>query len=222
MRYSSDSQSVIETVSHDQDIIQKLVLAARQHPPGSRQRNHYLNQIIRLVQPKLWKYPTPFYAEALQQTWEYFAKTVCTTYDPTRATIATWLNAYLKYRHLDLVIHAQQQQQREQPIDEGHKHADGSPHVFDIPSHHYGSLSWLDELIEMVELDVDGRLQRICMKGRPEITAQTLILLRIPNETPWKKIAEQLGAPIPSLSSFYQRQCIPVVREMAAAIRTSA
>ena len=222
MLQSSAFQPISDSVNHEQHLIQELVLAARQHPAGSRQRNYYLNRIIKLVQPKLWKFSTPYYADALQQTWAYFAKTVCTTYDPSRASIATWLNTYLKYRHRDLMIRAQIQRQREQSIDGGFEHADGSTQILYIPSPTYGSLSWLDELIEMVELDADGHLQRTCMKGRPDITVQTLILLRIPTETPWKEISHRFGVPIPSLSSFYQRHCIPILREMAESIRATA
>jgi hypothetical protein len=36
--------------------------------------------------------PSSYYADALQQTWLHFSKHICTTYDPDRASVVTWLN----------------------------------------------------------------------------------------------------------------------------------
>ena len=87
----------------------QLVETACAHPPGSPQRQRGLTQIVRLVTPKLWRASKAYYADALQQTWIYFCRNLCeaTTgraYDSTKASIPTWLNAYLKRRLQDFQI----------------------------------------------------------------------------------------------------------------------
>ncbi|MBN3889587.1 MAG: hypothetical protein HWQ43_10575, partial [Nostoc sp. JL31] len=86
-----------------------LVAQARRHPPGSPQRQKLLTQIIRLTQGKLWKENTPYYQDALQQTWLYFCRNVCDgmtgqAYDSTQGSVITWLDAYLKRRLQDFYV----------------------------------------------------------------------------------------------------------------------
>jgi hypothetical protein len=37
-------------------------------------------------------------------------------------------------------------------------------------------------------------------------------LRRLPPETSWEKLSQELGIPISSLSTFYQRKCLPKLR----------
>ncbi|MDX2231589.1 MAG: hypothetical protein NW220_18270 [Leptolyngbyaceae cyanobacterium bins.349] len=83
----------------------------------------------------------------------------------------------------------------------------------DIPTRKYGSLSLLEEVIEWVKTDSDRNLQQTHLKNRSDVNCQTLILLRLPPETPWKEISAQFGVSIPTLSSFYRRNCIPYSRK---------
>ncbi len=55
-------------------------------------------------------------------------------------------------------------------------------------------------------------LQQVHITGYPHITARLLILARLPPETPWKMLTAQLGLSIGTLSSFYHRQCMPLLR----------
>lgn len=199
-----------------QNQVQDLILKARQYPDDSQKRNYYLTQIIRLIEPKLWKFHTPYYADALQQTWIYFVKNVCTTYDPSRANVVTWLNHHLRFRHHDLVKKAQTYQQREISLDaELSDHQGSTLKISDIPTREYGSLSWLETVIQQIELDVDGTLRQIHLKDHPELNCQSLMLLRLPPETPWKEISAQFGVPLPTLSCFYRRKCIPYLQQLA-------
>lgn len=196
--------------------VQELVLAARKHPSGTAQRNYYLTQLIRLIEPRLWKFHTPYYADALQQTWIYFVNNVCTTYDPSRANVVTWLNSHLRFRHHDLVRKAWKSQQQEISLDAELSDQHGSTlNIGEIPTREYGSLSLLEEIIQHIQADVDGTLRRTCIKDHPEVNCQTLMLLRLPPETPWKEISAQFDIPVPSLSSFYQRKCIPYLQQLA-------
>ena len=193
-----------------------FVKEACQHPPGSAARQKQLTRIIRLVAPKLWRDNTPFYHDALQQTWVYFCQNICEAktgkaYDPSRGTIVTWLNFYLKKRLQDLL----EEHGRRQSLIVSHKLDDSSetldpleniPAEPDVPP-------LLEAVKQWVETDPNGELSSIHITNRPDITAQVLILRRLPPETSWKDLAAEFNLSVSTLSSFYQRQCLPRLRK---------
>lgn len=196
--------------------LRELVKTACSHPPGSAVRQKSLTEIIRLTQSKLWRENTLMYEDALQQTWLYFCRNICeatTTerYNPDRASLLTWLNNYLKRRLQDLREDtAKQAKQHVPPI----RVVDGAtidiieeqPAPADIPP-------ILELVRQWVEIDVDGTLQAIHIMGYPDVNCQLLILRRLPPETTWEQLSEELGIPISSLSTFYQRKCLPKLRK---------
>lgn len=198
--------------------LKELVTQACTHPAGSAQRQKYLTQIIRLVTNKLWRDTTAYYQDALQQTWVYFCQNICEgntgePYNPTRGSIITWLNFYLKRRLQDFYTSTQRQQARTvtaslsalselaQP---------STPLKIWLPKL---TFPLLDEVKRWVETDPAGELRRIHITNHPEVTAQALILRRLPPETSWKTLAAELNLSISTLSSFYQRQCLPRLRK---------
>lgn len=199
----------------DQELatIQTWLFEARQHPRGSRDRDRLLTLIIRQVSPRLWRVATPYYADALQQTWVYFTQHL-DNYDAERGSVVTWLNAYLKYRHFDLVYQAQQRQQREIPLLEtGTDHIEFTvPVVVQVATKPYGSLAMLEEVRHWIATDAEGLLRRTQMASRPEVNAQLLLQHRLPPATPWREIAAQVNVPVSALSAFYRRQCLPLLR----------
>lgn len=202
------------TKSSSRQLVDQLCLwvqLARQYPPGNPMRDRHLTQIIRSVTPKLWRFPTPYYADALQQTWEYFAKNICTTYDPRRASVVTWLNTYLRYRHADLLRRATADRQRHIDLDALDYQQYGL-HGRHFAQNH-DSLSLLQAVVEWIHEDPTGELCCIHLVGHPEINCQALLLLRLPPEKPWKEISAEFGVSISTLASFYQRQCLPRLRQ---------
>lgn len=193
--------------------VQTLIAEACQHPPGNPQRQRRLTQVIRLISGKLWRDYSPYYQDALQQTWIYFCRNVCEgetgrAYDPTRSTVVTWLNAYLKRRLQDGFIAVQQQKvaiaksanpDMADPVDR-------LPAKPDIPP-------ILEEVRTWAETAADSRLLTVHISQHPHITCQFLILQRLPPETPWRDLARDLGISIGTLSSFYQRKCMPLLQE---------
>jgi hypothetical protein len=201
--------------------LHQIVTEACRHLPGSTERQRNLTQIIRLTSNKLRKENTPYYEDALQQTWMYFCRNICERntgepYDPTRGCVVTWLNAYLKWRLRDFFIdgHKQQaktfvRQVRMWKSGETYETVDlvesleANP---DVPS-------LLEDVRVWVETDPDGELRSIYIRGRPEVTCQALILRRLPPETSWKTLAADFGISVSTLISFYQRQCMPRLRQ---------
>lgn len=198
--------------------LRALVQETCQHPAGSPLRQKGMTQLIRLMTPKLWHSSADYYPDALQQTWVYFCRNLCeaTTgraYDPEVANPVTWLNAYLKRRIQDFQIAENQQRattvsptslrgETGELIDP----IDRLPAQPDVPP-------MIEQVRAWARSDVDGSLRETHVAKHPEITAQKLILRRLPPETPWKDLSEEYGLSIGTLSSFYQRQCLTRLRE---------
>jgi hypothetical protein len=199
--------------------IRQLVEAACSHPPGHPQRQRALTQILRDTLPKLWRDSSPYYADALQRTLMFFTENICEAktgkrYDPDVATIATWLNFYLRRRILDAQIAAQTRLKREQSVWTGGDAEERLDLIQQLPAppDAQAALAMLDRVRRWAETDESGELRSLHIRGYPHITAQVLILRRLPPETQFKDLAEELGAGIPALSAFYQRQCLPRLR----------
>jgi len=198
--------------------LRNLVKEACEHPPGSIKRQRGLTQIIRLTMPKLWREASPYYADAVQQTWVYFCQNICegktgAQYDPSYGSVATWLNAYLKRRLQDGFI-GQQKQQASQALSRSRlSEAEEMPDPIENLAAEPDVPPILESVKAWVEADTSGELQRTQIEGQPAITAQVLILRRLPPETSWKELAIEFGLSVSTLSSFYQRQCLPRLRK---------
>ena len=202
-----------------QEKVQTLIAEACRHPVGNPQRQKRLTQIIRLISKQLWKENVPYYQDALQQTWIYFCQNLCEgktgrVYDPEKANVVTWLNAYLKRRLQDGYLNLQKQRAWTASIPAAGANPDNQrlnpvdtlPAPPDTPP-------LLAEVRAWAESDPEHKLTRIHIANHPHITCQLLILKRLPPEIPWKELAAELGVAIGTLSSFYQRQCQPLLRE---------
>jgi len=189
--------------------IRELVIEACKHPPGSTPRQRNLTRVIRMVSPKLWRESVPYYQDAVQQTWVYFCRHICGSYDPELGSVPTWLNAFLKFRLRDFSTDIKKDQ-----VTRVSSQIEWDGEVINrietIPAQPY-----TEPLLEIVEswaiADVTGELKSLHIKGHPEVNAQMLILRRL-SETKWKDLADHFGVGIPALSSFYQRQCVPRLR----------
>ncbi|MGI0497849.1 sigma-70 family RNA polymerase sigma factor [Limnospira platensis CENA597] len=200
--------------------LQSLITETCRHPPGSLKRQQGLTQLYRMIvkSGKLWRENTPYYEEVWQQTWLYFCLNLCeaTTgkdkYDSDRSSITTWLNVYLKMRLKDRAIKHQNQKQQmvsaSQPLydDDTLTFLDTFEAPPDIPPILQATRKW-------AETDPEGELQRLQVRGREDVTCQLLILRRLPPETTWEDLSAELGLPVSTLSSFYQRKCLPQLRK---------
>ncbi|GBO51592.1 hypothetical protein APA_556 [Pseudanabaena sp. lw0831] len=201
--------------------LKQLVTETCQHPHGSVARQRALTSLVRLINrsQKLWKDSSPYYEDALQLTWLYFCRNLCeattakSAYDSDRSNVITWMNAYLKYRLQDMYIENQQQQIKsglEEREDSNNAVIDQAIDRIAAPVQ---SSNLLEQVREWVELDKTKVLQRTYVRDRADVNAQVLILKRLPPETNWQNLALEFSLPISTLSSFYQRKCIPLLKE---------
>jgi hypothetical protein len=203
--------------------LRRLVSEACGHPPGSPQRQRRLTEIIRLSASKLWRENTPYYQDALQQTWLYFCRNICegTTgqaYDSAYGSVVTWLNAYLKRRLQDFYL--KQQDEKFKTVRANiYQSASGDNSEITDPVDSLAANPDVPPILENVrrwaKADAEGELRNTCIKGHPNVNCQVLILRRLPPEVSWKELSDEFGLPVPTLSSFYQRQCLPRLRKLA-------
>jgi DNA-directed RNA polymerase specialized sigma24 family protein len=200
--------------------LSNLVLEAREYPIGSIQRQRLLTEIIRRIQrsKKIWfdpHIPLDHYQEALQHTWMYFCQNL-QVYDPTRANPVTWFNCVLKFRIMDVRRKHQAQEfrvQRNFGCDLG---AESPVDLIDrLPAPELdGSAQMLEELLNWLE-ENRSNLEQKSIRNHAEINVYTLMMRRLPTEQQmsWQVISDEFGISVPTLSSFYQRQCIPILKE---------
>ena len=194
----------------------QLVVETCKYLPGTKERQKNLTKIIKIVNSQLWRENTPYYEDALQETWIYFCHNICEgnrAYDPNKASVVTWLNSYLKWRLKDGYIKIQKQRKQTMPqqIDENNRvinPIDNLPAKPDVPP-------LLEEVKQWALTDSQNKLRRVYLENHPQITARTLILKRLPPETPWNELAAEYGVAVGTLSSFYQRKCKPLLREFS-------
>ncbi|MBD2088577.1 sigma-70 family RNA polymerase sigma factor [Microcoleus sp. FACHB-1515] len=196
--------------------LRNLVEETCRHPAGSVKRQRGLTQIIRSTTPKLWRDYSPYYADALQQTWMYFCQNICEAktgaqYDPNFGSVATWLNAYLKRRLQDGFIEQQKRATQTAQVKRSHSEEELDP--VDNLAAEPDAPPILEDVKAWVEADFSGELRRVHIEGHPTVTVQQLILRRLPPETSWKALAAEFGLSVSTLSSFYQRQCLPRLRK---------
>lgn len=196
----------------DLDIqLREWITEACRHPPGSPLRQRHLTKVIRVVSGKLWRESVAYYQDAVQQTWVYFCKNICNGYDPNLGTVATWLNAYLKRRLQDFYIDTQKRRTNEISAwqDKGGEVVD----VIEGLADERGDVEPVWEKVKAwAQEDATGELRSIHIEGHPNVNCQVLILRRLLSETSWKALSAEYGISIPTLSSFYRRQCMPRLR----------
>jgi len=201
-----------------QQQLRQLIHEACQFPPENYQRRKRFNQIIRLIQQsrKLWREQSPYYEDALQEMWLHFSRNLCEkdtaqSYNCEQCQVIARLNKYLKYRSTDERIEFRENQQRREPKRFSSEGKEIDP-LEQIPAPQ--SLPpLLDAVRAWVEADETGELRQVHIQGRPDVNCQALILRRLPPETKWRDLATEFDISVATLSSFYEKQCRPRLRQ---------
>ncbi len=200
--------------------LKHLVTETCRHPHGSIERQKGLTSLVRLINrsQKLWRDSSPYYEDALQLTWLYFCRNLCeastakSAYDTDKSNVITWLNAYLKRRLQDMYIESQQQQQSLSIEKEDSNSVEIGQAIDRVAAPPQPS-NLLEQVRLWAEMDQTKVLRRTYIRDRPDVNAQVLILKRLPPETNWQLLSQEYTLPISTLSSFYQRKCIPLLKE---------
>ncbi|MBD2000298.1 sigma-70 family RNA polymerase sigma factor [Leptolyngbya sp. FACHB-541] len=199
------------------ETLRQLVAEACTHPPKSVDRQRALQEIYRLVMKsgKLWREYTPYYADALQQMWEYCCQHL-EEYDPTLSGVITWLDNYLK-KQLRLFRDRRSRDYKRRAGVEQTEQGNFVDPVDRLPARPElePTLDVWEKTMNWVQTDPQGILQATCFRKRADINAQTLFLMRFPSETSWQVIADRFHltpAEAKDLPKFYNRRCLPLLR----------
>jgi hypothetical protein len=209
------------------DLHQTLRMLAQQAcacPKESGDRRDLVNQLIRQINTsgKLWRktdLSEDDYADVLQKAWIYLwynlceATTAAAPYNPDRASIITWINAYIKMRTLDIYLEKQWQQRNYAHPKESNTGEPLDPiDLLPAPS---DSPPILEELNDWLRCNTT-LLERVHIRDRPDLNCYTLILRRIPpKETPWPTLAQEFTISEQTLRGFYRQKCLPRLKEAA-------
>jgi hypothetical protein len=194
--------------------LQRLAVAAGALPARSVQRRQTLNELIRRITAsnRLWRENTPYYEDALQQTWLYVCRNI-DKYDPEKSSVIHWIDQHLKWRLKDGYI---------QKAEQAAKTATGFATDATVTTDPIGQLvappdipPILEETRQWVEADPDGELRRLSVYRHPACNCQVLLLRRLPPETSWQAIAAEFDLPPSTPPNFYQRNCLPRLRNFA-------
>lgn len=204
------------------ETLKQLVADACTHPPRSVARQRCIQEIYRQVMKsgKLWKENTSYYSDALQETWEYCCQNL-EQYNPSISAVTTWIDTRLKW----MLRKWQSRQNREQrrQVNPIQTNDSKTPELVETLASNQDIgrvLQIWQTTITWVQKDPDGKLQRTCFRKRREINAQVLFLKRFPSETPWQDIAKEFNltpAQAKDLPKFYNRNCLPLLREFGVA-----
>jgi len=200
------------------EYLKRLIDLACSYPEGSKERQKELTEIIRVVtkSSQLWRNNSPYYEDALQQTWLHLCDNP-ERYEPDRGTVITWLSNYLKWQLSDSRKATWKEESRRVAIQTARtKEMYDQIQVNDEETWDLLArpdvLTILEKTRRWVETDSTRELRKTHIKGRPDVNCQILILLRLPPETRWDTIARIFDLPNSTAPSFYKRQALPHLR----------
>jgi len=203
--------------------LRQLVIETCGYPKGSLERQQGLTKIIVMMQKsgKLWRESGSVdlyqYEEALQKSWLYLCRNLCEAvtakgpYNPDKARVTTWFNEYLKYRIKDIQkeFYSSNREMKHPQVDRDT--GELIDPLENLPAPPENTLSMIEEIQQWLESN-QQQLRRIHVRDRPDINCYVLISRYALVNTTWKTLAQEFGISIPTLSSFYQRQCLPLMK----------
>ncbi len=195
-----------------QQHLTQLVQEACEHPPGSPARQRRLTQIIQILSRSLWRESNPYYEDALQDTYCFLCRRLCDLYDPSKASVTTWINNHLKWRLHSLKIQGVKEEKKRAYVPISPEEGPNPIDNISAPAPPEESIA--DFVRAWATEDADGSLRAKHLKERPDVNCQMLILRRLaPEEHTWSDLAKEFDALVPSLSALYQRHCVPRLRK---------
>ena len=196
--------------------LHQLVQEACRHPLGNLKRQQCLTQIIRLMgqSHQVWHEDSPYYEDALLQTWRYCGQNLDNAPPSTVAegglnSVLFWFNCSLK-SHLRECARAWQQKTSQGLMANSQNPTPTRNN--EVTTKSIGTQSnqkLLQSTRQWAMADPTGELKQVHLPNRPDINCQTLILRRLHPATSWAELAAELQLNTFQLSQFFQNQCMP-------------
>lgn len=181
-----------------------LAIEAQRHPPKSKERRMALTKLVekilksgRLCRPRSGEFPEIYediYEEAIQKLMIYICEKI-DQYKPEKGPVMRWVNFYMEKRFFNDAIR--------EILGQSNVKVESIPDENNLEQPE--KIPLLSELIlEYIENDPEQLCQNLRHKVYPNLNFQSLAI-RILAREKWREISADLGIPISTLSSFYQR-----------------
>lgn len=184
------------------DRLLSLATAAQQRDLPSEERSRLIGELSKLAQQRLcrphwhrfaYRYDE-IYEEARQDLYLFLCQNIH-KYNPEKAPVLRWLNYLLEKR---FVIEASRKVLGKFPIQSG------EGEIERISSRDSETVSLAELARKCLEEDNDQSFRQAYIDNHPDMTFRVIALWRL-DDRDWKEIAAETSIPIPTLSSFYQR-----------------
>ncbi|MEG4912654.1 hypothetical protein [Microcoleus sp. B7-D4] len=220
-------------------LLRQLIEEVCEYPQNSSQRRKAMNRLLAELQelPGLRRSAHPDYLDALNKTWVWVNKSICSNFklsDPNVSTrLRQWINSYLKWRIKDLKLPSEPPTYS---LDALIGVSDTETALLDLLSETSFSTptrSGLDgyialleqenyqniiqQLEQYVQEDPDGKFRSCHPKNHPECNCQVLTLKVLFKTTPDKftAIAKEFNINYQTLKSHWERNCRPLLQVIA-------
>lgn len=181
-----------------------LAIEAQRHPPKSKERRMALTKLVekilksgRLCRPCQGQFGDRYeeiYQEAIQKLMIYICEKI-DQYKPEKGPVMRWVNFYMEKRFFNDAIR--------EIIGPSTVKVESIPDENNLEQPE--KIPLLSELIlDYIENDPEQLCQNLRHKMYPHLNFQSLAI-RILAREKWREISADLGIPISTLSSFYQR-----------------
>lgn len=191
-----------------------LAIEAQRHPPKSKERRMALTKLVekilksgRLCRPRSGEFPEIYediYEEAIQKLMIYICEKI-DQYKPEKSPVMRWVNFYMEKRFFNDAIR--------EILGKSNVKLESIPDENNLEQPE--KIPLLSELIlDYIENDPEQLCQNLRHKMYPHLNFQSLAI-RILAREKWREISADLGIPISTLSSFYQRS----IRELSLHIK---
>ncbi len=189
--------------------LKKLALEAQRHPPNTESRQQALIELVnaivlsgRLCHPHRWISPNDFYAliyeEAVNQTLLYVCQKI-DTYDPERGKEQKFIN-WVNFRLDKLVLKCYNNFRLESNAE-----IPTLANLEDIAQPEPQNI--LPEMLrQCLEEDANDLFKNEHIRNCPNANFQSIALERFSGKS-WEEISADFGIRVPTLSSFFQRNC---------------
>lgn len=148
-----------------------------------------------------------YYNEALQKTLIEICNGI-EQYNPQYPVMA-WVNQTFKWRFDDLITKEQKKGLTQVP-----KNQEMSP-ILSLDNLHEeliidDDISDEEQLKQIIEADTENYLTNEIIQGHPQASLKVILMLLLAGKK-WKEISEELGVPMTTASSFYQRRMRKII-----------
>lgn len=196
-----------------EDELRQLIAIAQQHPPQSAQRRKACDRLYQkllhsgqLARPRAPQHISGSYPEiydtAIQRLFSYLYQNI-EKYSPERGSVLAWVNYLLRIRFPDAIkeVTAYNPGVQRFSLDDLSGELPGA----EPPDAHPNTLQpSAADVVDYLKTDPERLLQNTHVKGHPRATFQFIALRYVEGHT-WQEISDMLTVPIPTLSTFYQR-----------------